>query len=53
MSGTPESLCPAMDAGGIRAMTYDRLVSLFPQKACGAIQLSSFDILEALSREAG
>lgn len=48
--GTPESLSCHGDAEILvaRGMTYDRLVSLFPQKHVVEIQLSSFDILEAL-----
>ena len=48
--GTPESLSGHGDAEILvaRGMTYDRLISLFPKKHVVEIQLSSFDILEAL-----
>lgn len=48
--GTPESLSCYGDADILvaRGMTYDRLRSLFPEKHVVEIQLSSFDILEAL-----
>ena len=50
MFGTPESLSGHGDAEILvaRGMTYDRLISLFPKKHVVEIQLSSFDILEAL-----
>lgn len=48
--GTPESLSRCGDAEILvaRGMTYDRLKALFPEKHVVEIQLSSFDILEAL-----
>lgn len=48
--GTPESLARYGDADILvaRGMTYDRLRYLFPEKHVVEIQLSSFDILEAL-----
>lgn len=50
--GTPESLSRCGDAEILvaRGMTYDRLKMLFPEKHVVEIQLSSFDILEALIR---
>ena len=48
--GTPESLSRYGDADILvaRGMTYDRLKYLLPEKHVVEIQLSSFDILEAL-----
>lgn len=50
--GTPESLIRYGDADILvaRGMTCDRLRHLFPEKHVVDIQLSSFDILEALIR---
>ncbi|MCC8027133.1 MAG: sigma 54-interacting transcriptional regulator [Clostridium sp.] len=50
--GTPESLSRYGDAEILvaRGMTYDRLKALFPEKHVVELQLSSFDILEALLR---
>ncbi|KSV57586.1 sigma 54-interacting transcriptional regulator [Acetivibrio ethanolgignens] len=48
--GTPESLDQYGDAEIMvaRGMTYDKLKGLFPEKHMVEIQLTSFDILEAL-----
>lgn len=50
--GTPESLSRYGDAEILvaRGLTYDRLKNLFPEKHVVELQLSSFDILEALLR---